>query len=415
MPADQPSIRCRAVLRVVDLRKDFHSRHHGVIALDGISLHVAEGQFTTVLGPSGSGKTTLLRCIAGFETPDSGVIELAGRTLDAPGVASVRPYSRGIGIVPQEGALFPHLSVAENIGFGLTGTTRSRRREQVAGLLQLVGMDGLGDRRPHELSGGQQQRVALARALAPQPKLILLDEPFSALDAKLRVELRDEIVGLLRSVGATAILVTHDQTEALTLADQLVVMRAGRIVAAGEPHGIYDRPPDIETGRFLGSATVLPGTVVRDGAGVHVDGPLGSMPIASWHGQEGRCLVLLRPEQLTALAGGGATGNGAAGVVVDTSYSGADTQLHVTLLDSQLDVTVRTPGHHRYARGDVVHVSTTAAVCTYATDDADHGGVAPASRQLVDEEPDREPDEQRTERSASLGCRHPLGDEGTEQ
>jgi iron(III) transport system ATP-binding protein len=182
------------VLSVRDLSKTFPARRgDATVALDRASLEVESGSFATVLGPSGSGKTTLLRCIAGFENPSDGVITLAGRTLNSPTTAPVRPHSRGIGIVPQEGALFPHLSVARNIAFGLTGTSRSARRDRVDELLDLIGLTGLGDRKPHQLSGGQQQRVALARALAPEPKLILLDEPFSALDAKLRVELREEV------------------------------------------------------------------------------------------------------------------------------------------------------------------------------------------------------------------------------
>lgn len=234
------------MLSVRDLRKTFPSRRGAdAVALTEASLDVADGGFATVLGPSGSGKTTLLRCIAGFESPDDGVITLAGRTLDSPSTSSVRPHQRGIGIVPQEGALFPHLTVAQNIGFGLNRASRKEKRDRVEALLELVGMPGLDGRRPHQLSGGQQQRVALARALAPEPKLILLDEPFSALDAKLRVELRDEVRALLRGVGATAMLVTHDQSEALAMADHLIVLRDGAIVAAGEPHDVYDRPPEV--------------------------------------------------------------------------------------------------------------------------------------------------------------------------
>lgn len=376
MSADTEPQRSRAVLSVVGVCKEFRSRGHTVAALDGVEMAVAEGEFVTVLGPSGSGKTTLLRCIAGFETPDSGVITLVDRMLDGPGVSSVRPHDRGIGIVPQEGALFPHLSVAGNIGFGLPALSRSQRRQRVADLLDLIGMPGLEDRRPHQLSGGQQQRVALARALAPEPKLILLDEPFSALDAKLRVELRDEIVELIRRVGATGILVTHDQTEALSLADQLIVMRDGRVVAAGEPRDIYDHPPDLETGRFLGKATVLPGTVVRDdhvdgdARGVHVDTPLGRLPVASWHGHDGPCQVLLRPEQLTVEPAAGSPSTCAVlGVVLGTSYFGADAQHNVRLQDSDLELTVRTPGQHRLGQGDLVLVSTTQPVCTYPMDE----------------------------------------------
>ena len=365
MSADLSSSRRRTVLSIQGLCKEFASRAQRVVALDRVALDVADGEFVTVLGPSGSGKTTLLRCIAGFEAPDSGVISLAGRTLDAPGAPRVRSHDRGIGIVPQEGALFPHLSVAGNIGFGLTELGRSPRRRRVSDLLDLIGMPGLEDRRPHQLSGGQQQRVALARALAPEPELILLDEPFSALDAKLRVELRDEVVELIRQVGATGMLVTHDQTEALSLADQLVVMRDGRVVAAGEPREIYDHPPDLETGRFLGTGSVVPGTVVRGDDGVHVDTPLGLLAVVNWHGHEGRCQVLMRPEHVTVESAADASTSAASGVVLGTSYFGAEAQHLVRLDDSGLELTVRTPGHHRLRRGDRVHLATTRPVCTY--------------------------------------------------
>lgn len=374
MAADPPSPLRRTVLSLEGVRKQFRSRNQDVLALAGIGLLVSEGEFVAVLGPSGSGKTTLLRCIAGFEKPDAGVIILDGRTLDAPGRPSVSPHDRGIGIVPQEGALFPHLSVAGNIGFGLTAIPRSQRRQRVDELLDLIGMPGLGDRRPHQLSGGQQQRVALARALAPEPNLILLDEPFSALDAKLRVELREEIVGLVRRVGATAVLVTHDQTEALSLADQLVVMRDGRVVAAGEPRDIYEHPPDLETGRFLGKATVLPGIVVHDDAGTRVDTELGRLPVAAWHGHEGPCHVLLRPEQLTVTPAGDSPTCAVTGVVLGTSYFGADAQHHVRLQDSHLELTVRTAGQHRFVAGDLVHISTTQSVCTYPIVEPDSAG-----------------------------------------
>ncbi|MEO6879872.1 MAG: ABC transporter ATP-binding protein, partial [Mycobacteriaceae bacterium] len=191
------------MLIVRGLHKSYSTGGRAVAAIDGVDLTVAQGELATVLGPSGSGKTTLLRCIAGFETADSGTITLGGRQLDAPGTPTVRPFERGIGVVPQEGALFPHLDVARNVGFGLAHRSRAWRRERVAQLLELVGLQSLGDRRPDQLSGGQQQRVALARALAPEPQLILLDEPFSALDAQLRSELREEVRELLRRLGTT--------------------------------------------------------------------------------------------------------------------------------------------------------------------------------------------------------------------
>jgi iron(III) transport system ATP-binding protein len=359
------------VLSVRAVRKTFPAAHAGeppVVALDGVDLEVAEGRFATVLGPSGSGKTTLLRCIAGFEAPDGGVIALAGRELVSPTTPSVRPHGRGVGIVPQEGALFPHLTVAQNIGFGLVGRARAGRRARVASLLELVGMAGLGDRRPHQLSGGQQQRVALARALAPEPALLLLDEPFSALDAKLRVELREEVRTLLRGLGTTALLVTHDQAEAMALADHLVVMRSGRVVAAGEPRHVYDRPADIELGRFLGDAVVLPGRAAPDGTSV--DCLLGRLPVASWHGEDGPCLVLIRPEDLALepLGEGRPPGPGpspASGVVTGATFLGPDAVVHVSLEPSQEAVTARVPGRQVHPVGERVGLRATRPVCTY--------------------------------------------------
>ena len=354
------------MLSVRGLTKTFSTRQGpGTAALDRADLEVADGAFAAVLGPSGSGKTTLLRCIAGFERPDTGVITLGGRTLDSPSTPSVRAHDRGIGIVPQEGALFPHLSVARNIGFGLTQVDRKRRRDRVEDLLELVGMEGLGDRRPHQLSGGQQQRVALARALAPKPQLILLDEPFSALDAKLRVELREEVQALLHRVGATAMLVTHDQSEALAMADHLVVIRDGHIVAAGEPRDVYDRPPDLDTGRFLGDAAVLPGDVTSDADGHSVECVLGRLAVDAWHGQLGPCQVLVRPEHLSAVRAGGPSDAGAAGTVTALSYRGSELRLSIALRTSRLRLAVSAPGTCRLGVGDSVLVSTDAAVCTY--------------------------------------------------
>lgn len=364
------------MLSVVGLCKTFRSaRTHGpsVVALDDVDLEVDASAFATVLGPSGSGKTTLLRCIAGFETPDSGLITLAGRRLVGPDTPSVRPHGRGIGIVPQDGALFPHLTVAQNIAFGLIRRSRAQKRDRVGALLELVELSGLGDRRPHQLSGGQQQRVALARALAPEPQLILLDEPFSALDAKLRVELREEVREVLHELDTSAVLVTHDQAEAMTMADHLVVMREGRIVAAGDPRDVYDRPPDLETGRFLGDVTVLDGTVTRNGSEVSVDCELGRLPVAMWHGQNGRCQVLVRPEYLSI---GPLDVSDAASAVTATvtrlSYHGAAALLHVTLAHSGTDLTVQIAGHDHYGTGDLVKVVVTRPVCTYGLHDLGH-------------------------------------------
>jgi iron(III) transport system ATP-binding protein len=267
-------------LRVAGLRKRFGE----TAAVDGVDLTVNEGELVAVLGPSGCGKTTLLRCVAGFEHPDAGSVSVGGRRIDA-----LPPQARRIGIVPQEGALFPHLSVRRNLAYGLRGS--ARRSGRVEEVLELVGLGGYADRMPHELSGGQRQRVALARAMAPRPELILLDEPFSALDAGLRQSLRAHVAAALQADNATAVLVTHDQDEALSLADRIAVMRNGRIVQCGSPEEVYRSPADPWTATFVGEAVWLDGEVA---AGAAVT-PLGRVGV---DGPEGRARLLLRPEQL---------------------------------------------------------------------------------------------------------------------
>lgn len=360
-----------AVLNVRGLRKVFPPARRDAsdtVALDGVDMDVPRGAFASVLGASGSGKTTLLRCIAGFERPDTGTITISDRMLVGPGTF-VRPFERGVGIVPQEGALFPHLTAAQNVGFGLNGYGRRVRRRRIDDLLGLVGLSGLGDRRPDQLSGGQQQRVALARALAPEPALILLDEPFSALDARLRVELREEVRDLLSGLGSTVVLVTHDQGEAMSLADHLVVMRAGRVIEAGTPRAVYDQPADVELGRFLGDALVVDGTVSRCADAVAVDCALGELPVGNWHGREGRCQVLIRPEQISIAAGTDRAGTGRAGAVVGRvaaqSYFGHDALVRVAVPGVRQLIAVRVPGRQPYRPGDHAVLTVTEPVSTY--------------------------------------------------
>ena len=378
------------MLTVSGLRKIYQTGRHQTVACDSVDLNVPSGAFATVLGPSGSGKTTLLRCIAGFEAPDAGIITLADRTLNSPNTAPVAPHDRGIGIVPQEGALFPHLTIARNIAFGISGQPRKQRRERVAELLELIGLEHVGDRHPHQLSGGQQQRVALARALAPEPRLILLDEPFSALDAQLRIELREEVRDLLRQVNTTALLVTHDQAEAMTLADRivimdrgviqaeamamadhLVVMRSGRVISAGEPRRVYDAPADAELGRFLGEAVVLPGTLESVAGKLVVNCPLGKLAAtaAGTHGCSclGGCEVLLRPEQLTLHATGQTGLPEITGVIISQSFYGHDSLVRVRL-ESGESVSVRAHGSQRFTVNDRVSVRVDAPVTTYPKD-----------------------------------------------
>jgi iron(III) transport system ATP-binding protein len=278
-----------ASLAVRGVRKRFGP----VRALDGVDLDVPEGALTAVLGPSGCGKTTLLRCIAGFERVEAGQITVGFRTVTGPGV-HVAPERRRVAIVPQEGALFPHLSVAANVAYGLRGA--ARRGGRVDEVLALVGLSGLGDRMPHALSGGQQQRVAVARALAPRPPLVLLDEPFNALDAGLRAEVRRDVREALRADRATAVLVTHDQAEALSMADQVAVMRDGRIVQQGTPAEVYGNPVDPWVGHFVGEAVVLPARM----AGGVATTALGALPVSP--APAGAGTVLVRPEQVEVLA-----------------------------------------------------------------------------------------------------------------
>lgn len=228
--------------------------------LAGITLELESKQLLAVLGSSGAGKSTLLRLIAGFDAVASGSISLDGTQLSSSDV-TVAPERRRIGIVPQDSALFPHLNVRQNIGFGLTGLSREERDERVNELLRLIRMEQFASRMPEELSGGQVQRVALARALAPRPKLVLLDEPFSALDAELRQQLREEVRGVLKAEGATAVMVTHDQEEALSLADRVAVLRDGKVIQIGSPSEIYNSPADVGIATFLGESVLVDGKV----------------------------------------------------------------------------------------------------------------------------------------------------------
>lgn len=231
------------------IRKSFGS----TLAVAGAAVTVADGEFVALLGPSGSGKTTLLRVIAGFETPDAGTVQIGGRLVAGDGVWE-EPDHRRIGMVFQDGALFPHLTVNGNVGFGHPAAGR------IAECLRLVGLDHRGKSYPHELSGGERQRVALARALATDPAVVLLDEPFASLDAELRISLREEVAAIMRDAGASALLVTHDQQEALSLADTVVIMRDGIMVQAGTPYEVYSRPVNRWVAEFLDAAEVIEGT-----------------------------------------------------------------------------------------------------------------------------------------------------------
>jgi iron(III) transport system ATP-binding protein len=321
--------------------------------LTGLDLEVPAGSLTAVLGPSGCGKTTLLRLLGGFERADGGSIRLGERVLrDAD--THLAPERREIGFVPQEGALFPHLDVAANVGFGLP---RSQRRGgRVEKLLELVDLARLGGRFPHQLSGGQQQRVALARALAPEPGLVLLDEPFDALDAGLRAEVRGEVREALRAAGATALLVTHDQEEALSLADRVAVMRGGRIVQAADPQTLYRDPVDAEVAAFVGDAVLLEGRF-EDGA---VETSLGHLPVRGAAGEEGDiATVMLRPEQILCREPDPAADpRGPLGRVLSTSFFGHDATARIALEGpDRREIVARAAGHALPAVGERVAIA----------------------------------------------------------
>ncbi len=339
--------------------RDVTARYGDNVVLRDVDLAVEPGTTTAILGPSGCGKTTLLRVVAGFHRPDAGTVRLDGREVVAPGTWTP-PEKRGIGYLAQEGNLFPHLSVGENIAFGLPGGMR-RSPGRVEELLELVGLPAqFRDRRPDQLSGGQQQRVALARSLAPEPKVMLLDEPFSALDAALRSSTRRAVADALAAQDVTVLLVTHDQGEALSFADQLAIMRAGDIVQVGPPREVYEHPVDQETAAFLGDLVVVPG--VADGTVVR--SPLGTLPQADPR-PRGPVQVAVRPEQLTlttvATHPQDDTGRIPA-VVRSLEYFGHDVLVELELPadpSGRLTATVlaRVPGDGSPREGDQVAVS----------------------------------------------------------
>ncbi|MFC7097177.1 ABC transporter ATP-binding protein [Halobaculum marinum] len=351
-------------------------------ALDGVDLRVADGEFFTLVGPSGCGKTTTLRCLAGFEAPTDGTVAIGGASM-----AGVPPEARGVGVVFQSYALFPHMSVGENVAYGLrfseppAGTTRD---ERVAELLELVDLPGFADRDPDTLSGGQQQRVALARALAPEPRLLLLDEPMSALDARLRERLRVQVRDIQRELGLTTVYVTHDQEEALAVSDRVAVVNDGRIEQVGPPRELYDAPETRFVAEFLGDNNVFDG-VVTDGTdqvsesvsgtatrpdGVTVadlDRPTlrvdssddGTLPLpveAVGDARPGdRLVVCVRPERIRVRRGDRSVGDGHVAVVAtveSTEFLGDATRLHCDW--NGVAVTARTGGERAFDPGERV-------------------------------------------------------------
>jgi iron(III) transport system ATP-binding protein len=343
------------LLELNSLRKHYGS----VAALDGIDLRVAGGSRTAIVGPSGCGKTTLLRLVAGFDTPDEGTISLDGEAIAGP-TAQLPAHRRNIGIVAQDGCLFPHLTVADNIGFGLKAE-RAVRQTRAAELMEMVGLDlAMLSRKPDQLSGGQQQRVALARALARKPRLMLLDEPFSALDTGLRAATRKAVTEVLMAAGITTILVTHDQAEALAFADQLAVMRAGRFAQVGSPREVYLRPVDQATAAFLGEAIVLPATII---AGV-AETPLGPIAVDA-AARQGTAEIMLRPEQISVrrAVGGETSGEGVVGVISELTFGGSICDARIMLdraeaFSFRLDI----PSREALSVGDRVTIAASGMV-----------------------------------------------------
>ena len=275
------------ILTLSNVSKSFGTQ----TVLKELSLDVADGEFVAVLGSSGSGKTTLLRLIAGFDEPDSGEISISGKLVASKNVF-VSAEARKVGYVPQDAALFPHLSVFENVAFGLKGLSKAARVDRVRELLKLVSMESFENQSATELSGGQKHRVALARALAPEPELILLDEPFAALDAELRTRIREEIKQVLDKVSSTTILVTHDQEEALSIADRVALLRDGNFAQVGNPREIYSAPVDLGVATFLGDSVIVDG-VIESGK---VSTSLGQLTLLNSAKEASRGKVAIRPE-----------------------------------------------------------------------------------------------------------------------
>jgi iron(III) transport system ATP-binding protein len=346
-------------LRIRGLQKSFD----GHPVLHGIDLSVERGTLLALLGPSGSGKTTLLRLLCGFERADNGSVEIDGRRVAGDGL-HMPSEQRRIGYVPQEGALFPHLSVADNIVFGLPRTQR-RARHRVAELLELVGLPAdFGRRAPQQLSGGQQQRVALARALAPSPTLVMLDEPFSSLDAALRLETRQAVASALAATGATAVLVTHDQSEALSLGHEVAVLWNGRLIQTATPETLYRRPVTRELASFVGEAVLLPGTVRQD----RVSCELGDLRLCEPMGN-GAVDVMVRPEQIRLLRAEETMPNGAASydaVVQEVIFQGQDAGVTLQLQSgAQTVVRARVPGYLSPRPGAHVRLAVDGEVTAY--------------------------------------------------
>jgi len=339
-------------LRIEALVKAFAGNQ----VVKGVDASFGKGEFVTLLGPSGCGKTTILRMIAGFERPTSGQILVEGKD-----ISPLPPNRRKIGMVFQAYALFPNMNIEDNVGFGLkvAGVPAEQRRARVAEMLKLIGLPGFGKRFPFEMSGGQQQRVALARALAPKPRMLLLDEPLSALDAKIRISLRDEIRSLQRSLGITTIFVTHDQEEALSMSDRIVVMNEGRIEQIGAPFEIYNFPRTRFVASFVGTLNILRAKVVDGASGrIAIDDQqvLTARSMGTLQDGEVRS-VALRPESVV-LDGAGDKRNSMQGTIEEVSFLGAVVRVRVRFRDNAISLdTFNNPSSPPPERGAPVTVS----------------------------------------------------------
>ncbi len=340
---------------------NIHKQYGDVCAVQHLSLTVHAGELLTLVGPSGCGKSTLLRLITGLERPDTGSIAINGRVVAGDGVL-LPPEARHVSLVFQDYALFPHMTIADNIMFGLQGWHRNERHQRVRDVLDLVQLPSIARRYPHELSGGQQQRVALARALAPRPAVVLLDEPFSNLDRALRSTLRDDVQAALQADHTTAILVTHDQEEALLLGDRVAVMQDGRLLQLASPHDIYLTPDTRTVATFIGDATF----VVGNADGTAVATPLGQARLA--RPLHGTVDVLLRPEALSIAlvsdTAASSTHTNSNGAIEQITFYGHD-QVATVRLDSGGQVAVRTPPRRDLCAGRRVIVQLQGEVVAF--------------------------------------------------